>query len=255
MGEATGQRKIYSLGNFFNDGYWYVLSSTSLGGSYMSADEIADKLEVENAAHKHQLLQDGVCLPLYFPGDCALDQALILVGDLSEQEEAEWIGRLRGKLEIPCGEFMIVGGGMAEDFEEALDHFQAPNPHAVHFVKVKVEPGTYLVEVYAFVSSMTVNVAWDEMDDDAEHIVDWWQRTRPGQEPPAWLQEYQEEGYVEAEQGLVEYIIRLVPTTEDIPLAELEEETKWCGVFEIRRPALCPLGIPVSDLLDTKEAL
>ena len=255
MTEVNGPRRLYSLGDFFNDGPCYVLSSTSLGGSGMSADDIAAMLESDSEAHKRQLLQDGVCLPLFFPGDCAMDEALIVVGDLNEQEEAEWIGRVRGKLEIPCGTFMLMAGGnLPQDFEEALAHFQAPNPHAVHAVKVSVEPGTYLVEVYAFVSSITVDEAWYDIGEDDEPIIDWWRRTRPGQEPPPWLVAYLRERYVDLEGDFVPYIIRLTPSTEEIPLPALEDEIKWCGVFERRRPPLCPLGIRLRDLIDVQRA-
>ncbi len=108
----------------------------------------------------NQLLRDGICLPLYFPGDCALDDAIVVIGDLTEQEEAEWIGRLCAKLEIPCGEFLVMGGGLEEDFEVALTQFETTDSF---FQKFRLEPGAYRVEVYAYLSSMTVNFAWEEL--------------------------------------------------------------------------------------------
>ena len=227
--------------NFFNDGYWYVLSSTSLGGSHLSPAQIAEYLQSGDDATMNQLLRDGVCLPLYFPGDCALDDAIVVIGDLTEQEEAEWIGRVRSKLEIPCGEFLVMGGGMEEDFEVALTHFETTDSF---FQKLKLEPGSYMVAVYAYLSSMTVNFAWEDISDPDESIEGWWQRTRPGQDYPEWLNFYLEEEYVDSEEfDFLEYIIRLAPLKEDVPEPDLEESTKWCGVFEIRKPDLCPLGI------------
>ena len=64
--------------DFFNDGYWYVLSSTSLGGSNLSPAQIAGHLQSGDGALMNQLLRDGICLPLYFPGDCALDDAIVI---------------------------------------------------------------------------------------------------------------------------------------------------------------------------------
>ena len=65
-------RKVIPLKeSFFNDGYWYVLSSTSLGGSNLSPAQIADYLQSGDEATMNQLLRDGIFLPLYFPGDCA----------------------------------------------------------------------------------------------------------------------------------------------------------------------------------------
>jgi hypothetical protein len=251
-------RKVIPLGEgFFNDGYWYVLSSTSLGGSGLTAAEIADRLEVERADHKEQLLRDGICLPLYFDGDCAMDRAVIVIGDLSEQEASEWVGRLRSTLEIPCGELMIMGGGDEESFEEALASFEPEDPEDTRFQKVKVDKGRYLVEVYAFVGSMTVDEHWgadysapeEEQLTRARSIAAWWDASRPGEPQPQWLERLLEEGYVDSEElGLLEYIIRLVPCTEEVPLPALHEDTKWCGVFELREPPKAPLGIPRQEL-------
>lgn len=254
MSRHTANRQILPLNDaFFNDGYWYVLSSTSLGGSQLSPAQIAEKLEVSNPANLNPFLQAGVCLPLFFPGDCALDDAVVVIGDLTEQEEAEWIGRIQATLNIPCGEFLVMGGGLEEDFEVALSHFEAPDPHFVFFQKFKLEPGMYLVEVYAFLGSMTVNIAWDNGKKRAqqEALTDWWQRTRPNQDYPQWLTAYLEDDYVDSDKfGLLEYLIRLKPISEaeaaQIPIPALVEEngeTFWCGVFEMRRPDPCPLGI------------
>src|SRR5262249_60048154 len=85
--------------------------------------------------------RDGICLPFYIDGDCAMDSGSLVFGNLTVQEEAEWIGRNRSKLKVSCGEFMILGGAIAEDFETALEHFEAPDPHFVNFSKFRVAPG------------------------------------------------------------------------------------------------------------------
>ncbi|MGK7907676.1 MAG: hypothetical protein AB4040_10680 [Synechococcus sp.] len=248
-----GRQVIPLKENFFNDGYWYVLGSSSLGGSHLSPAQIEQALQSNEASTIHQLLQDGICLPLYFPGDCALDDAVVVIGDLTEREKGEWIGRIRSKLEIPCGEFFIMGGGLEEEFEIALTQFEPPDPHYRFFQKVQVDPGSYLVEIYAFLSSMTVNCAWDEMSDEEESIENWWQRTHLGEEYPEWIDSYLEEDYVDSEaHNFLEYIIRLAPLNGDVPLPELDEETQWCGVFELRRPDPCPLGIPRSALVGSR---
>jgi hypothetical protein len=251
-------RKVVPLSDgFFNDGYWYVLTSTSLGGSGLSPAEISEKLQVEREEHKRELLKDGVCLPLYFDGDCALDRAVVVVGDLSEAEEAEWVGRVRSHLQIPKGEFLVMGGGIEEDFETATSG-EAPDPDDARHQVVPVEPGRYVVEVYAFLGSMTVNEHWgcDYRQEDEEgqyarprEIAAYWDATRPGQDRPEWVTQLLEEGDVGGEDtGLLEYVIRLHRSDEEVPLPELEDSTKWCGVFEVRRPAVCPAGIQRDSL-------
>src|ERR1041384_6382190 len=119
------QRRVLNLREgFFNDGHSYMLTSTSLGGSGLSPAEIAGRLQ-GNAQDVQQILRDGICIPLYFDGDCALDDAVIVIGDLTPQEDAEWIGRIRAWLNIPCGEFLFLGGGIEEDFESAIENSEA----------------------------------------------------------------------------------------------------------------------------------
>ena len=109
MTPTTERRGIPIRDAFFCDGAWYVLSSSSLGGSDLTDAGIGAMFQSEDSGVFTKLLANGVCLPLHFPGDCALDPAVIIEGDLDEEEERGWIGRLRSKIEIPRGEFMIMG--------------------------------------------------------------------------------------------------------------------------------------------------
>ena len=38
--------------------------------------------------------------------------------------------------------------------------------------------------------------------------------------------------------------IRLVQFSLDVPVTELDEDNRWCNVYEVRRPELCPESIP-----------
>ncbi len=242
---APGRRVVPIDDAFFCDGPWYVLASSSLGGSGLSATDIAERLQSASPDVVRGLLADGVCLPLCFPGDCALDNAVIVVGDLTECEEREWIGRLRATLKIPCGEFLVMGGGLDEDFEVALPNAKAPDPHFVFFQKVDLEPGTYVVEVYAFLASLTANEAWEDPSEDGESIEQWWARTRGDDPAPKWIEFFREEEYVDGEEfGFLEYLIRIAPAPGAVPVPPLDEDTNWVTDFEIRKPELCPVGIP-----------
>ncbi|BAW96724.1 hypothetical protein NIES970_16630 [[Synechococcus] sp. NIES-970] len=227
---------------FFNDGHWYVLTSTSLGGGQLSLKAIADQLQSDDPADFVQLLENGICLPLCFPADCCLDNAVIVVGDLTAQEKQAWLGRIQSVLEIPCGEFVLMGGGIEEDFEIATQHFAPPNPHFQFFQKVRVPPGRYLVEVYAFIGSIIVTDAWDA-NDTATILKTRWQTEHPSEPYPDWLTEYLENGYVDAEKfDFLEYLIRLQPFTDGDrpPLPTLGQ---WCDEFTIRQPITFPIGL------------
>ncbi|MCI5144366.1 MAG: hypothetical protein D3923_02295 [Candidatus Electrothrix sp. AR3] len=100
-------------------------------------------MQTEDEQVINDLLRRGICLPLFFDCDCALDEAIFVLGELNEREEAEWLGRIQLKLEVPCGELLLMGGGREEDFEIALEHFDPPNKHFQFFQKIKVDPGSY----------------------------------------------------------------------------------------------------------------
>jgi hypothetical protein len=244
MTDTAAPQRLPLRKGFFNDGPFYVLTSTSLGGSELSADDFVEKLTACDRETTERLLHDGVCLPLFFEGDCALDHSQVVIGNLTAQEEAEWIGRIRGKLNIPCGEFLLQGA--FDEIEDALESFEAPDPHYINFCKFRVEPGTYLVEVYAFVGSMSVNMAWDG-NETGESLSAWWRDTRPGEAPPPWLESYVKEDYANGQElGLIDYVIRLSPWGDDVPLPEISEvanDFQWCGAFEMRKPEKCPAGI------------
>ena len=73
----------------------------------------------------------------------------------------------------------------------------------------------------------------------------WWTRTRPDQPEAKWIEFFNEEEYVDSEElGLLEYLIRLAPLTDAVPVPPVDDEHAWCGTYELRRPEPCPEGIP-----------
>ncbi|HEY9695734.1 MAG TPA: hypothetical protein V6D10_00465 [Trichocoleus sp.] len=210
---------------FFCDGHYYVLTSASLGGSGLQPEEISDALSQSDEQQIEALLRRGVCIPLFFDGDCALDNnTVVVLGDLTEQEKQDWIGHLSWKLNIPCGQFIILcGGGDGEDFAYAISG-NPPDPHYQFFQAIEVPPGEYLVQVYAYFSSMSVQLLLEEYDEkgdlqENEELRQWYQTNRPGC----------------ADIG---YIIQLVPLETEPPFPKLVPEIGWCGEFEFRQSEL-----------------
>lgn len=252
--EHTPSRQVYSLKpGFFNDGAWYVLTSASLGGRHLSPEEMVAALQSRDSNSVRGFLEKGICLPLHFDGDCALDQVHIIVGDLNPREEDEWLGRIQARLEIPCGEFVLIGGGGTEDEWEAAAQ-EGESEECDNVTKIKVMPGNYLAEVYAFVNSMTFNVSWDggygintTGKETAETLSAWWASTRPGEPYPQWIEAKRANRFCNADElGLVEYLIRLRPWREEdnaLPLPLQIPDVHWCGLFEYRRNIPCPRGL------------
>jgi len=75
-------------------------------------------------------------------------------------------------------------------------------------------------------------------------MTEWWKRTRGNQPASEWISFFEDEEYVDSEEfELLEYLIRLTPLTEEVPVPELYNDTRWCNVYEVRHPSISPVGI------------
>lgn len=202
----------------FCDGHGYLLTSSSFGGSGMSASTISEILFNEKTEKAREMIRDGVCMPVVFEGDCALDESTVfLLGDLSEEEERNWIARLSSILKIPCGKLVVCCGWADEDLAPAAEG-KPPEEDYVMYQVIELPPGDYQVEIYAFLSSLTVQVSLDEEDEDGflrenEELLAWYERNRPGVDG-------------------VDYIVRLTPLEGEPEITQLEKP--WFDSFEFR---------------------
>lgn len=222
--KAQTRRVVPIHDEFFCDGHYYLLTSSSLGGSRLTPKDISDAVSSGDEAAITGFLDRGICIPMVFDGDCALDSATNFVfGDLSEAESRDWIGRFAWKLNIPCGKFVLLaGGGDDTELAHAISG-RPPQEHYVIFQVIDVPPGEYLVEVLAFFHSMTVQQSVDYTMPDWNFqknpkLEAWYQENHPGDEN-------------------VHYIVRMVPLEEAPPFPKLIPDFGWCGVFEFRGPA------------------
>lgn len=246
-GAKTASRRALPLKeNYFCDGPYYLLTSQSIGG--LSPDELANKLSGGNDVEIGKLVEAGVCLPICFPGDCAMDKAIIVFGELSSQEESEWIGKISSKLEIPCGKFIFqCGGGDPSDIEGSVSG-SGMSGFCDYFQKFDVEPGTYAVDVFAYVSSVTGNFFLEE-ESPMQEWQNWFKSSRKGEDLPEWLSEFDEYTMPGELEELVSYIVRLRPMTEALESQpEFDEELGWC-IFKMRKPSLAPVGVLRSETL------
>lgn len=197
---------------FFCDGHYAVLLSHSLGGSGMEPHALADRLSSGTAESMHDLLRRGICLPIFFGGDGALDGAtLFVLGALEERHAQAWIGRLTSKLSIPCGKLVLLaGGGDGDELAQAVSG-QPPREHYCIYQSIDVPPGDYRVDVLAYVDSMTVAFMAEDLDDDALR-----------------------EKYQHLPSVSESYVVHLTPWVEELPLPALSDQVDWPGVFTFR---------------------
>ncbi len=131
---------------FFCDGHGYLIFSSSLAGA--SVAEFCQAHYEGNVRDRKALVRRGVYLPLLFDGDCMLDNALIVVGDLLPDEASQAILALTWKLSIPCGHLIISAeSGEAEYIEQAIQNQR--QKHYEVFEWVDVPPGDYQFALYA----------------------------------------------------------------------------------------------------------
>jgi hypothetical protein len=183
----------------------------------------------------------------------------VVVGSLTATEEAEWVGRTRGRLDIRCGQLVLPG------------------------YVVSVPPGKYVVDVYCYFPGQTAfrcanhwtkALAEDEWTRHPfrrrEPLGSYFRRTRPGEGFPAWLEHVcREDANEDPEppdapqetplrltprpsgglqdssdsEALVDLIVRLEPVEEfprsPPPSGRLGLVWPW----SCRQPDLCPRGI------------
>lgn len=149
-----------------------------------------------------------------------------VTGELNAQEEAEWTARARWKLNVPCGQ-VIVSGPLSEDFDDEFSEIGKAVEGGSYWVGayVGVPTGEYRVDVYSYPPG-DLSAGWGHITNtdlfgkqpgiEAEKELDYFNRTRPGEEPPAWIrEEYDETSYVNFE-------VRLSPLATDLTAPQIE---------------------------------
>ena len=216
MSNAQMENRVIPIDQeFFNDGHYVVLLSQSLGGSGLDPHQIADTLGNGDARGITECLTRGVCLPICFGTDCALDGATqFVIGDLGASHEKAWIARLTGKLSIPCGKLVLLsGGGDGEELARAVSGKPADRNYVI-YQHIDVPPGNYRVDVLAYASSVTVGLLHEDLDDDELN-----------------------DKYAHLPRVEEAYVVHLTPLDGDVATPGLVDEIGWPGIFELREPA------------------
>lgn len=204
--------------DYFCDGHCQMLISSSFGGSNLKPYELSDILYTDKQK-ANELIKEGICFPVCFDGDCALDGATVFViGSLSEQEERDWIAKISWKLKVPCGNLALICGFSEEELERVYE-LKPPEENYTIYQYIDVPPDEYLVEIYAYFSSMTVQASLLEEDSkgnlrENEKLAEWYRKNRPGIDE-------------------IDYIIRLKPLGDEKPKMPRIEEG-WLEEFEFR---------------------
>ena len=253
--ERTMIERIAEDFMIYNDGNDFSIGSGTAQTKYDTDSLIADK--------NFMAVGDFICLEL-FEDNCV--NVRVVIGELTEQEEAEWVGRVRSKLDLRCGKLGVSSALVMFD--------EDPDETAFNFIRVP--PDEYQVDVYAYFPSFT-GVAKGLRDEltgpESTPVAQWFRESRPGEDMPNWLvyeclesydadpgnddfwerreKEMDDEQYdllAEKAGKYVEFLIHLTALDEDPPVPELYKSgsCKW----HARSLKKCPIGL-YSDAIES----
>jgi hypothetical protein len=173
----------------------------------------------------------------------------VVFGDLNTEEKAEWTARVRWKLNLESGE-MAVSGVCDEDMEDYMEDFPVAADGGDYNLGcfVQVPPGEYAVSIYSYPpgdlsggwmrieDSRMFNLCFGK-DSDIEHEkpIDYFNRTRPNETPPAWIKDEYENTV------FLNFLIHVAPLSGEPKTPEFEPD--GCLAWEYRKPEICPVGI------------
>ena len=151
------------------------------------------------------------------------------LGPASRQEEDEWIGRASRPLDLSSGTLGC----------DALS--------------VSLPPGRYLAEVRCYLPSSMGTYLLRKSPPKNEGLADYWRRTRPGEDYPAWLQADVPphlDGIAD-DHGCIDFLVCLLPAKAGTNGTKLKAD--GTSLWEQRRPAKCPQGIAAGKLWNPRS--
>lgn len=237
----------------YNDGNDFSIGSGDAVKKYHTDDLIADKNFISVGEFFSLELFEDNCI-----------NVRVVIGSLTEQEAAEWVGHVRSNLDLRCGELGI---------SSALVMFEN-DPDETAFRLVKVPASEYQIDVYAYFPSFTgiaETLTASLMDCEFVPIAQWFRKTRPGEDFPPWLtyqclesydtdpeheefwEKWSEDMDEKAWEDLrekagkyVEFLVQLSPLMEDIPAPEVY--ASGACLWNARRIERCPSGLYSEDI-------
>lgn len=184
--------------------------------------------------------------------DASIDLRLRVGGSLTPEEEAEWVGRLEHRLDLPSGRLAVAGG-----IEVVID---AGVPDDVRLLEVPA--GVHRATLYAYVTSPLGEGLVGRLRASSP-VGAWWRATRPGEDLPEWVADRCRSDPAAADPGheaewvnvdgprspapTVDWLLHLEPLAGEGPPCPARDEQGWFGpdAFEARARETCPSSLPL----------
>ncbi len=182
----------------------------------------------------------------------------VIMGDLNQQEQEEWVARVRWVLDLSCGA-MIVSGVLGDtDVAEIPNAVTLDHESDCLQCYVTVPPNYYQVEIYSYAPG-DLTTGWGQITGSSlfpisegiepESLKTYFERTRPNTPIPPWIgceiatDPQLRAEYYSAASALhyTDFVIRLSPAIEELPPPEITPDgsVQW----EFWKPERCPLGL------------
>jgi hypothetical protein len=237
----------------YNEANGFVITSGDVCGTDFSEVEASDPRWTGAMAQ-------GVLLPFELVQDDAFIVRVVVEEPLNAEEETEWVGRTRHRLQLPEGRLVVVGGGSDFLYGEDVDEVKRT---------LKVPPGTYDAHLYTYLPGRNGFFCLESAG-ASEAIGRYFRRTRATADHwPEWLayachddpdadpghQSDWENALPDADDEpppYVDFILHLTRprggVDEPPPLPPLQDGWIAAGTGA-RQPATCPLGLPAVHLV------
>jgi hypothetical protein len=247
----------------YNEATGFVITSQSLNG--FKKKEFKGKKWLER-------IQDGTMLPVSIVQDDSMCFRVIVNGDLTEAEDAEWTDRLVYKLHVPDGKLVLSAGSAVLEEDDDMEEY---------YRVVEIPPGSYQIELFTNFAGVNGDWPLGKAGISYEEIPDYFKRTRPGEKMPEWMvdwldvddddsdgegesekeeqerppsplelswdawgepEEEEPEETEEREPSSIDFTIRLTPLISEPPLPKLDGN--WAEIDQNPRiPEKCPTGL------------
>lgn len=238
------------------------------GGFSILSGAALDRAIADARMHDHQMAMDHQVILLMLEGDDSFPCRVVVGGELTGQEDREWMAKVTWPLEITDGRVIVAGGfdpDVLQDFvdgdgafEDGVHAFDVPN-------------GKWLVDVYTHrptISGRFLDEGW------TEKLGTWFRREHPGKPFPAWMaRELQlspelDPGYEEVWQDIrgavadgrlsidadansaIGYLVHLRPFQAQEQLSTLPGDGWFGSDTGLREPLACPTGLLTNVLSD-----
>ncbi len=251
-------RRDFFLGNF--SGAVSLLSGCAID------DVIADhrKHDRRFVAREHAVLYGLV-------GDDSAPVRVVVDEPLTADEDAQWVARVRRRLDVPDGRVLVMGGFDPRD----LESWQGGEETMGTVEVVELPPGRWDVDVYTHTGSMNGRCILEGADLAAvghpkrgEPLGAWFRASHPGAPLPMWLAQHAEmdpsidpgheddwsdvpaavrEGRLAIDlerRSFVGFLFHLTPAAPGRVLDDVDDEGWIDPEAGKRAMEACPLGLP-----------